>query len=176
MWRNLCNSKEIFSAHKNLGMNLIAVPEERGDFSEGNLLSHTTFISFTTSRIPGSTSYLHQSSKYSSGALGRNSYLLEAMGMWQLWPRQHYNAWIGSASRGRGTGFQADLHLEPPHLTPSSPLHHSFQHLHRQSLSAGKENQKVRALICTNHNVHDLKCTAHLGTPITDHPTSLWKQ
>lgn len=50
--------------------------------------------------------------------------------------------------------FQTEFYLE----TFSSylfPLQHSFHHFYWQSLSEGKENQKVKALICTNHNVHD---------------------
>lgn len=37
----------------------------------------------------------------------------------------------------------------------SFPLQHSFQYIHWQFLSTGNENQKVGALICTNHNMHN---------------------
>lgn len=67
---NLCNSEEIFSAHKNSGMNLIAVPEERGDVTGKNSLSCTTITLFTLSSMSDSGSYFHQSSKYSSSTLG----------------------------------------------------------------------------------------------------------
>lgn len=66
MWGNLCNSEEVFSAHKNSGLNLIAVPEEREDITGGNSLSCTTFTLFTLSSMSDSGSYFYQSSKYSS--------------------------------------------------------------------------------------------------------------
>lgn len=46
-----------FSAQKNSGMNLIAVPEEKGDIAKENLSSYTMFILLTVSRTCGSTSH-----------------------------------------------------------------------------------------------------------------------
>ena len=118
MWRKLCNSKEIFSAGKNSGMNLIAVPEERGDFTMENSLVYTTMFILFSYWTLSCISYLHQSSKYSSSTLGWNPYL-EAMGMWWLWSRQDYNIWISRAYKDWRTWCQTDFHSEAflPHLS-----------------------------------------------------------
>lgn len=62
-----------FSTYKNSGMNLIAVPEERRDFSTENSLAYRRmFILFTLSWTWSCISYLYQSSKYSGSTLGWN--------------------------------------------------------------------------------------------------------
>lgn len=70
-----------FSQHtKNSGMNLIAVPEERGDVTGKNSLSCTTFTLFTLSSMSDSGSCFHQSSKCSSSILWD-----EILTQWKEW-------------------------------------------------------------------------------------------
>lgn len=129
------------------------VHEERGSATKENSLTPKTSILISITITLGCISYLHQSSKYSSRAPEWNTY-------WKHWE-------FDNLGLGRITtyGFnvlrkihECDFRLisiwKPSHLTFHF-LCNTFQYIHCQFLSKGKENQKVRALMCTNHNVHD---------------------